>query len=141
MVWLRHALEVVIDFSEVLQEATRVVAPGGMLIISGLHPFSAWAPWYYWHQRGAGSSLHAPSRLAYRLQRTGMDITSMRRVGCAWPRAHNCATGVHQPAGGGYVLVAQKHRCLVTPLRLRAASLRVPANGRLSPSARGRITA
>ena len=141
LVWLRHALEVVGGFSEVLQEAARVLAPGGTLVVSGMHPFSAWAPWYYWQQRGTGHSLHAPSRLAYRLHRAGMNVTSMRRVGCSWPRATDGPTRAHQPAGGGYVLIAQKQRSLVTPLRLRAGSRHVPANGRLSPSARGRITA
>lgn len=141
LVWLRHALEVVAHFSEVLQEATRVLAPGGTLVISGVHPFSAWAPWYYWQQRGAGRSLHAPARLAYRLHRAGVDVTSMRRVGCSWPLANDRPTNAYHPAGGGYVLIAQKHRCLVTPLRVRAGSVHVPTNGRLSPSARRRITA
>lgn len=141
LVWLRHALEVVDDFAEVLQEAIRILVPGGTLVISGVHPFSAWAPWYYWQERGAGHGLHAPSRLAFRLRRSGMDTIGMRRVGCAWPRASDCPARLRLPAGGGYVLVAQKQRTLVTPLRLRAAPLPVPANGRLSPSARRRLTA
>lgn len=141
LVWLRHALEVVDDFAEVLQEAVRILVPGGTLVISGVHPFSAWAPWYYWQERGAGHSLHAPSRLAYQLRRSGMDAISMRRVGCAWPRAGECPGQARLPLGGGYVLTAQKQRSLVTPIRLRTAPLQVPANGRLSPSARRRLTA
>lgn len=141
LVWLRHVLEVVGDFPEVLQEATRVLAPGGTLVISGVHPFSAWALWYLWQQRGANRNLHSPSRLAYRLHREGMDVMNMWRVGSTWPRTSDCPARAHQLAGGGYVLIAQKQRRLVTPLRLRSGPLQVPAKGRLSPSARRRITA
>jgi hypothetical protein len=65
----------------------------------------------------------------------------MQRVGSAWPHRGTPVPAAAYPAGGGYVLVAQKQRSLVTPLRLRADPLLLPANGRLSPSAQRKLTA
>lgn len=141
LVWLCHVLEVVDDFSGVLDEAVRVLAAGGTLVITGIHPISAWAPWYYWQERGAGYGLHTPSRLARKLRHSGLRVTGMQRVGSAWPRRGTPVPAAAYPAGGGYVLVAQKQRSLVTPLRLRADPLLLPANGRLSPSAQRKLTA
>jgi len=141
LVWLRHVLEVVDDFSAMLHEAVRVLAAGGILVITGIHPISAWAPWYYWQERGAGHGLHTPSRLARELGRSGLRVTGMQRVGSAWPRRRAPMPVVPYPVGGGYVLVAQKQRSLVTPLRLRTEPLHLPANGRLSPSAQRKLTA
>lgn len=141
LVWLCHVLEVVDDFSAVLQEAVRVLAAGGTLVITGIHPISAWAPWYYWHERGAGHGLHMPSRLARKLRHSGLRVTGMQRVGSAWPHRGTPEPEAAYPVGGGYVLVAQKQRSLVTPLRLRTDSLHLPANGRLSPSAQRKLTA
>lgn len=141
LVWLRHVLEVVDDFSAVLHEAVRVLAAGGTLVITGIHPLSAWAPWYYWQERGAGHGLHTPSRLARKLRHSGLRVTGMQRVGSAWPWRGASMPAAPYPVGGGYVLVAQKQRSLVTPLRLRPESLHLPANGRLSPSAQRKLTA
>lgn len=141
VVWVRHALEVVRQPHAVLQEAVRVLAPGGTLVIAGVHPFSAWAPWFYWTTRGAGSGLHAPLPLMRTLRRTGLDIVSTRRVGRLWPLAGKYGTRGRAPWGGGYVLLARKQRCLVTPLRVvHAPPLRMAAS-RLSPSARRGTTA
>lgn len=142
VVWLRHALEVVPQPAAVLQETVRVLAPGGTLVIAGVHPFSAWAPWFYWTTRGAGSELHAPLRLMHDLRRAGLDVVSTRRVGHLWPLAGKYGPRGRVPWGGGYVLLARKQRCLVTPLRVvHTAPLRMPASSRLSPSARHGTTA
>lgn len=141
LIWLRHVLEVVDDFSAVLHESVRVLAAGGTLVITGIHPISAWAPWYYWQERGARHGLHAPSRLARNLRRSGLRVTGMQRVGSAWPRRAAPVPASPYPLGGGYVLLAQKQGTLVTPLRLRTEPLHLPANGRLSPSAQRKLTA
>lgn len=141
LVWLRHVLEVVDDFPAVLHEAVRVLAAGGTLVITGIHPLSAWAPWYYWSERGAGHGLHTPSRLVRELHRWGLRVTGLQRVGSAWPRRGARMPSAASLVGGGYVLVAQKQRSLVTPLRLRTQSMHLPANGRLSPSAQSKLTA
>ncbi len=136
LIWLRHALEVVPLSGSVLHEAIRALAPGGTLVVAGVHPLSAWAPWFYWTTRGAGRALHAPLQLTHALHRAGLDVVSARRVGHLWPAAGKGRPAGSAPWGGGYVLLARKQRCLVTPLRIRIAPLRIPASGRLSPSAR-----
>jgi SAM-dependent methyltransferase len=140
VVWLRHALEVVPRPDAVLQEAIRVLAPGGTLMIAGVHPLSAWAPWFYWTTRGAGNGLHSPLQLVHCLYRAGLDVVSTRRVGRLWPGAEQGKPRDHVPWGGGYVLLARKRRCLVTPLRIPTTPLHMPASSRLSPSARHSAT-
>jgi SAM-dependent methyltransferase len=141
VVWLRHALEVVPQPASVLRETVRVLAPGGTLVIGGVHPFSAWAPWFYWATRGAGRELHSPIKLMHALRCAGLDVISTRRVGHLWPMAGKYGPRDRAPWGGGYVLLARKQHCLVTPLRVvHAPPLRMPASS-FSPSARRGTTA
>ena len=140
VVWMRHVLEVVSQPDAVLQETVRVLAPGGTLVIAGVHPFSAWAPWFYWATRGTRSRLHAPLKLMHTLHRAGLDVVSTHRVGRLWPMAES-TPGAGAPWGGGYVLMARKSRCVVLPLRVHSPVLPVAASSRLSPSARHGATA
>lgn len=136
VVWLRHALEVVSAPDAVLRETVRVLAPGGTLVIAGVHPLSAWAPWFYWKTRDAQHALHSPLQLVHSLRAAGLDVVSTRRVGSLWPHTAGSVARDRAPWGGGYVMIARKQHCLVTPLHDRVAPLRVPAGSRLSPSAR-----
>jgi SAM-dependent methyltransferase len=136
LVLLRHALEVVSEPSAVLAEAIRVLAPGGVLVVTGVHPLSGWAPWFYWRARGTRPVLQLPLRLIQILQREGLDIERARRVGRIFP-----GTTVAGPAGisvwgGGYVLMARKRHRAATPLRIKPVPMRVPANSQLSPGTR-----
>ncbi len=45
VVLLRHALETTARQDNLLDEAIRVLAPGGMLAITGIHPVGLWSPW------------------------------------------------------------------------------------------------
>lgn len=135
LVLLRHALEVAESAPALLAEAVRVVAPGGLLVIGGVHPFSAWLPWFYWRTRGQRRVLPLPLLLQQLLRRSGMDIERLQRIGRTWPGT------VAQPlssghAGGGYVLLARKRRRQALPLRPRPLPKRIPVNSRLSPSTR-----
>lgn len=137
LVLLRHALEVVSAPSALLAEAVRVLAPGGVLVVTGVHPLSGWAPWFWWHARGRRQVLQVPLRLNYNLQQAGLEIERAQRVGCMWPTGIVAAgsTGVNA-WGGGYVLIARKRRRMATPLRLKPVPVRVPASSRLSPGTR-----
>jgi SAM-dependent methyltransferase len=135
LVMLRHALEVVPASSALLAEAIRVLAPGGVLVLTGVHPLSGWAPWVYWRARGARPALQFPLQLSQTLQQAGFEIERVRRVGRLWPGV------AARPAaasgwGGGYVLIARKSRRAATPLRLKPLPIRVPSNSQLSPGTR-----
>jgi SAM-dependent methyltransferase len=138
LVLLRHALEVVPDAAELLSEAVRVLAPGGSIVVTGLHPLSAWAPWFYWRTRRGSPHLRAwtPAWLKRRLQRAGLEIQRTQRVGRAWPGSSSPPSGPASAFGGGYVLVARKRHRVVSPLRKKAAVVRVRASSGLSPGAR-----
>jgi SAM-dependent methyltransferase len=135
LVLLRHALEVAPAASALLAEAVRVLAPGGMLALTGVHPFGGWSPWFYWRARGQSRALQMPLRLRHQLQQAGLEIEQLQRVGNVWPGL--TARSISANAlGGGYVLVARKRRQMATPLRIRPTAVRVPANGQLSPGTR-----
>ena len=134
VVLLRHALEAVTEPSVLLGEAVRVLAPGGLLVLAGVHPVSGWAPWFHWRARGR-QVLQLPIQLGRRLERGGLEIEWMRRVGRIWPGNAVSHAGPFNPWGGGYVLVARKRCRKATPLRILPARLRV-AGGSLSPGTR-----
>lgn len=138
LVLLRHSLEVVAQADDLLAEAVRVLAPGGILVLTGVHPISGWAPWFHWRARGAHRVLQMPLRLRHRLLQAGLEIERVQRVGCTWPGA--TATRPGGSLGGGYVLLARKRRRAITPLRLKPIPLRVPASGQLSPGSRRHAT-
>jgi SAM-dependent methyltransferase len=122
LVLLRHALEVVAASSVLLAESIRVLSPGGMLVVTGVHPVSAWAPWFYWRARGGGQALHMPFRLVLALQQAGMDIERLQRVGSLLPGVTKAQPTLARAFGGGYVLIARKRRHGVTPLRRQPMS-------------------
>ncbi|WP_447735010.1 methyltransferase domain-containing protein [Rhodanobacter soli] len=136
LVLLRHALEVAPLPAALLDEAVRVLAPGGVLALTGVHPFGGWSPWFYWRMRGKSPALQMPWRLRRRLELAGLMIEQVRRVGSMWPSLAATRQAIAGAFGGGYVLVARKRRHMVTPLRLKPAPVRVPTNGRLSPGTR-----
>jgi len=136
LVMLRHALEVVPAPSALLAEAIRVLAPGGVLVLTGVHPLSGWAPWVYWRARGKRPALQFPLQLRQTLQQAGLEIERVRRVGRMWPAAESRPAAASVVWAGGYVLIARKRRRAATPLRIKPVPIRVPANGQLSPGTR-----
>ncbi|HEY0198872.1 MAG TPA: methyltransferase domain-containing protein [Rhodanobacter sp.] len=134
LILLRHALEVLPDSSAVLGEAVRMLAPGGLLVVTGVHPLSSWAPWFHWNTRNRRHALHAPLRLRHSLQQAGIEIERSQRVGRLWPGSAQKDT--HATLGGGYVLIARKRRRAISPLRSKPVPIRVPANRGLSPGTR-----
>lgn len=135
LVVLRHALEAAATPGALLEESMRVLSPGGLLVLSGLHPISFWAPWLAWRTRRQPLRLHMPLQVGERLRRGDMQVECVRRLGQAWPGAAGKAT-FPEALGGAYVLMARKRRAAATPIRLVPRMLRTPADARLAPGAR-----
>lgn len=136
LVLLRHAVEVAPVPQALLQEACRVLAPGGVLAVTGLHPLSAWLPWVYWHRRhGVMPALTSPLVLERWVRGAEFDIERVERVGHVWPNAGRRARGAH-PLGGAYWLIARKRRRVAILPKLKPALVPAPVNVKLAPGAR-----
>lgn len=135
LILLRHALEVSSTPQAILEEAARVLAPGGVLALTGLHPFSTWLPWMMWRTRGQTPSMHSPLILERWVKRRELEIERMERVGQWWP-SHRAGLDAASPFGGGYLLIARKRRRMATPIRLKPKTLPAPVSVGLAPGAR-----
>lgn len=136
LVLLRHVLEMAPAPSALLGEAVRVLAPGGMLVLTGMHPIGGWSPWFYWRARGQSRRLQMPWRLRHSLREAGLQMQRIQRVGSLLPGRRTSGAAPASLVGGGYVLIARKQPRIVTPLRIRPVSVRMIANGQLSPGTR-----
>jgi SAM-dependent methyltransferase len=135
VVLLRHALETTARQDNLLDEAIRVLAPGGMLAITGIHPVGLWSPWVARQARGTRPRLTWPWWWSQRLVRDDFELSMPRRLGSAWPRAGGSPVG-ESMVGGGYMLIARKKRPAAVPLRPRTAAVEAPMPGTLASGAR-----
>ena len=135
LVLLRHALEVSSTPQAMLEEASRVLAPGGVLALTGLHPFSAWLPWMMWRTRGHAPAMHSPLLLERWVRKHELEIERIERVGRLWPSGQS-GTHVAHALGGGYLLIARKRRRMAAPIRLKPKTLPATVNVGLAPGAR-----
>ncbi|HEV2623133.1 MAG TPA: methyltransferase domain-containing protein [Frateuria sp.] len=134
LVLLNHAVEVARDPQVLLREAARVLAPGGMLALTGMHPASGWLPWLLWRAR-AGVNPESPLRIGRWLRSAELNVERVQRVGPLWPSS---ATVPHHggPLGGGYLLIARKRRQATAPIRLRPRAIAAAPVAGLAPGAR-----
>jgi SAM-dependent methyltransferase len=133
LVLLRHALE---PASLSLDEVVRVLAPGGVLVLTGVNPLSGWTPWWLWQTRGSASHATSPIQLAARLRRADLQVERVQRVGRLLPLGPNGNSEVSGILGGGYVLVARKRGPMSIPTRLRPKPVTAPVQAGLAPGAR-----
>ncbi|MGC1548868.1 MAG: methyltransferase domain-containing protein [Rhodanobacter sp.] len=136
LVLLRHALEAAPMPPQLLNEMIRLLVPGGLLVLTGIHPLSGWAPWWHWHTRGHGMHMNTPLQLGNWLRRAELQVERMQRVGRMWPVASVEVSGASNPWGGGFVLLARKRRRMSLPTRLRPRPVSAPVNAGLAPGAR-----
>ncbi|RUL79697.1 methyltransferase domain-containing protein [Dyella choica] len=133
LILLRHALEL---SPLSLDEVVRVLAPGGMLVLTGISPLSGWTPWWLWRTRGSTTQARSPFQLAARLRRAEVQVERVQRVGQALPLSSAASGRVPGWLGGGYVLVARKRGPASAPTRLRPKPVTAPVRAGLAPGAR-----
>lgn len=130
LVWLKHALDRSSHPAQLLATVIRLLAPGGTLVVSGLHPVSGWAAWSR-YGLGEGGRLQAPWLLRLALRLSGMPVSDHWRQGSCWPRARGDQQRRNR-LGGVYVLVARKERAQILPFVTRLAASRRAESGRLA---------
>jgi SAM-dependent methyltransferase len=83
LVLLQHAHEFCLDPASLIADCTRLLSPGGRLLISGFNPF-AWSRWRRW-RRGLAQrpALRAAGRLRRELQQLGLSCDTVRYL--RWP--------------------------------------------------------
>lgn len=126
VVILRHALEATTLPQRLLDEAARVLAPGGLLVVSGIHPLSLWTPWLAWRLQRRMPHLYAPLQLRTWLGRASVQVEGTRRIGRPWPGTAGEGPG-NALVGGGYLLLARKQRHASAPVRLVPRAVRSAA--------------
>lgn len=131
-VLLNHVLEHTANSTALLDEAARMLIPGGLLALTGFHPLSAWTPWLLC-QGVRRPALAGPAWLRRRLATHGVQTYAVRRFGPAFPGV--AAAPGQALLGGGFLLLARKRRAAVTPLRVRPQGARVPVRT-FAPGAR-----
>lgn len=131
VVLLSHVQQHATHADALLGEVARVMSPNGLLVLTGVHPWSIWAPWLHWlgRKRAFRVGMRSPLHLRRRLAQLDVEVYAVRRIGAALPRAVRPWRWASAWTGGGFVLLARKRRHSVTPLRVRTArrAARVPA--------------
>ena len=130
LIWLKHALDRSAHPAQLLATVIRLLAPGGTLVISGLHPVSGWAAWSR-YGLGEGGRLQAPWLLRLALRLSGLPVSGHWRQGSCWPRARGDQRRRNR-LGGVYVLVARKERAQILPFVTRLAASRRAEGGTLA---------
>ncbi len=138
VVVIHHALDFTEDSHRLLREATRVLRPGGHMVILGFNPLSPWGFWKMFKRR-----THIPWRARFISRRRLSDWLQLlnlhidqQHFGLHFPplnfsRVLNHArsleklgTSLGSPLGGAYVYVCIKQVVPITPILPRWRSLR-----------------
>jgi SAM-dependent methyltransferase len=153
LVFAQHIGDVQPGNNGLVEEIARVLAPGGLLLWSGLNPWSPWLAWIHWHTRGGGAvpqTLNADT-LRRRLIRSRLAPLAIDYVGAFWPRQDGATPDDDaspsrfarfiSPLRGAYLLAARKQRAVLTPLRPRMVRKSVALNPRLAGTPTHRASA
>ncbi|NQV68928.1 MAG: class I SAM-dependent methyltransferase [Pseudohongiella sp.] len=142
VVVLHHALDFTQDSHRLLREVTRVLRPGGHMLILGFNPFSAWGvlklfkrriniPWrgrFIAKGRVADwlklLDLHIDS-VSYGLHFLPLKFSSLLRHA---PRLEKLGNRLHSPLGGVYFIHCVKQVIPLTPIFPRWRALRARAS-------------
>ena len=141
VVVLHHGLDFTDDSHKLLREVTRVLRPGGQLLIIGFNPYSYWGIWKLFKRkinlpwRGRFISRR---RLSDWLQLLDLQIDSVS-YGLHFPplnlsrmlkhaqRMESFGSKIRSPFGGAYFILCVKQVVPITPILQRWRTLRTRA--------------
>jgi SAM-dependent methyltransferase len=128
LVVAQHAGDALARPDELIEQLTRVLAPGGALLWFGLNPLSPWILWLHWRAREGlplPRAMHAES-LRRRLHGK-LTPGAAEAIGACWPNRAPAAkrAALLAPLRGAWMLVASKQRAVLTPLQRRPLRSRV----------------
>ena len=91
-------------------EASRILAPHGVLLVVECHPLSAWRPWWAARRRGGQFAplAVAPHRWRRALRRAGLAVGEPVRCGAAWPCTVHTPRWLERICGAAWLLTARK---------------------------------
>lgn len=114
VVLLQHVLDDAAPGDPLLEECERVLAPGGVLWLAVLNP---WSP-YRMHWTRSGLRAHDPGRWQRRLRRAGfaVDSLSLQWLGPRWRSAHgDVGVGAADRLRAGVALTVSKRTLAIIP--------------------------
>lgn len=137
VVLIRHAAGCGAIPERVADEAARVLASHGLLVVVELHPWSAWRPWLAGQRRRGSDGLRvvSPQRWRRALGAAGLSAGFARRCGAPWPRSRG-ARGLPRwfsRCGGAYLLDARKRNDASGVRRLQPTRSRASERTSLAP--------
>ncbi len=119
---LQHVVGAASGDHALLDEAVRVLAPGGYLWLLALNPLTP----YRWRWRGQGLAAAEPLAWRRRMRSAGLAPDAVSRgVGPSWRETPSAITQDGPGLRAAYVLRGQKRTLPLTPVRQRSA-LRLP---------------
>lgn len=118
-VLIHHGLDFTADCHRLLREATRVLRPGGRMLIIGFNPLSLWGLWRLFKRRG---QVPWRGRFIARQRLTDwcrlLDL-QVERSAAPWENLSRLRSRPHSPLGAVYLLNCVKQTAPITPIMPR----------------------